>query len=142
MVNTTLEKFGYPDTLIKEYDHWIVLLRKEQVTIGSLVLCAKSDVTEFSALSPEAFTEMNVAISDIERTLKQAFDYDKINYLMLMMVDPHVHFHVFPRYADKRDACNLSMIDAGWPAAPKLVDAKVLSSQEMDELRHHILRFW
>ena len=21
------------------------------------------------------------------------------NYLMLMMVDPHVHFHVIPRYA-------------------------------------------
>ena len=25
--------------------------------------------------------------------------YERINYLMLMMVDPHVHFHVIPRYS-------------------------------------------
>lgn len=142
MLNTTLKKFGYPDTLIKEYTHWVVLLRKEQVTMGSLLLCSKSDETEFSALSQQAFTEMSRVIKDIERTLKKAFDYDKINYLMLMMLDPHVHFHVFPRYADERTACHLSMIDAGWPAAPKLTDGKALSSQETEDLRHYILRFW
>ena len=43
MTNETMRKFGYPDTLIREYEHWVVLLRPAQVTLGSLVLAAKSD---------------------------------------------------------------------------------------------------
>ena len=99
MANQTAVRFGYPDTLIREYDHWLVLLREPQATLGSLVLCAKPDVTKFSALPTEASTEMEVVISEIERVLKAAFSYDKINDMMLMMVDPNVHFHVIPRYS-------------------------------------------
>lgn len=142
MTNQTEVKFGYPNTLIKQYKHWTVLLREEQVTLGSLVLCAKSNATEFSALSTEEFTEMSTAISDIERVLKTAFDYDKINYLMLMMVDPNVHFHVFPRYAEVRDACGFHMVDQGWPTAPKLTDSKSLTPDECSKLRAHIISFW
>lgn len=35
MTNETILKFNYPDSLIREYDHWVVLLRPAQVTIGS-----------------------------------------------------------------------------------------------------------
>lgn len=142
MANQTEVKFGYPNTLIKQYKHWTVLLREEQVTLGSLVLCSKSEATEFSALSTEEFIEMGIAISDIERVLKTAFDYDKINYLMLMMIDPNVHFHVFPRYAEVRSACGFHMIDQGWPTAPKLTESKNLTPEELNKLRTHILSFW
>ena len=54
MANETMRKFGYPETLIREYDHWVVLLRPAQVTLGSLVLAAKSDATAFGQLPPEA----------------------------------------------------------------------------------------
>ena len=53
MTNQTAVRFGYPDTLVREYDHWLVLLREPQATLGSLVLCEKSDATEFSAISAE-----------------------------------------------------------------------------------------
>lgn len=91
MANETMTRFGYPATLIREYDHWVVLLRPVQVTLGCLVLCAKSDVTEFSQLTPAAFEEMHTAVSDIEKALAEVFQYNKINYLMLMMVDPATH---------------------------------------------------
>ena len=42
MINDTIKKFGYPATLVKDYDHWVVLLRPAQVTLGSLVVAAKS----------------------------------------------------------------------------------------------------
>ena len=42
---------------------------------------------------------------------------------MLMMVDPHVHFHVFPRYAGSRDLDGLTFADAGWPGPPDLKSA-------------------
>src|SRR3546814_10708518 len=66
---------------------------------------------------------MRHAITDIEAALRQAVDYSKINYLMLMMVDPHVHFHVIPRYEGQREAKGLSIEDKGWPNAPALGDA-------------------
>jgi hypothetical protein len=29
-MNETIRKFGYPDTLIHAYDHWVVLLRRSR----------------------------------------------------------------------------------------------------------------
>ena len=142
MVNETAIRFGYPETLIREYEHWLVLLREPQPTLGSLILCAKADVTEFSALPGEAFAEMGAVVADIERVLKTAFAYDKINYLMLMMVDPNVHFHVIPRYAEPRSACGLSIADAGWPALPKLAEALELTAGQREALIGHICGYW
>jgi len=142
MANQTAVRFGYPDTIVREYEHWLVLLREAQATLGSLILCAKADVTEFSALSREAFFEMGAVVKDIEKALKAAFDYDKINYMMLMMVDPNVHFHVIPRYAKPRSACGLTLPDPGWPALPQLGNALEVSPAERDALIAHISGCW
>ena len=37
---------------------------------------------------------------------------------MLMMVDPDVHFHVLPRYAQSRSFAGLEFRDHGWPGPP------------------------
>lgn len=119
-MNGTLAKFGYPATVIKEYDHWCVLLRPQQVTLGSLVLAAKSDATSFSSLPPAAFAELAMVTSDIERHLHRTFNYDKINYLMLMMVDPHVHMHVLPRYQAEHSYDGHQFSDKSWPGPADL----------------------
>jgi len=142
MTNQTAVRFGYPETLIREYDHWFVLLREQQATLGSLVLCAKSEATEFSALSMEAHAEMGKVVGEIEHALKDAFDYEKINYLMLMMVDPNVHFHVIPRYSEARSACGLTIPDPGWPAMPQLGVAHELTSTEHEALLAYISSYW
>ena len=142
MPNQTIIRFGYPETLVREYEHWVVLLREQHVTLGSLVLCAKSDATAFSELAVDVFEEMGTVVSDIERVLNAAFRYEKINYLMLMMVDPNVHFHVFPRYAGERSACGLTMSDLGWPGAPKLNESRELTPAERDALCGHITSYW
>ena len=77
----------------------LVLLRPAQVTLGSLVLAAKSDATAFRRLPPGAYGELATITAEIEATLSAEIGYERINYLMLMMVDPNVHFHIFPRYA-------------------------------------------
>lgn len=142
MINQTATKFGYPDTLIHEYDHWVVLLREQQVTLGSIVMCAKSDAQDFSALPKEAFSEMREVVRDIERVLKEVVDYEKINYLMLMMVDPNVHFHVLPRYSGSRSAGDLTITDHGWPVAPQLGKTRDLNPEERDELCSYIRNYW
>lgn len=119
-MNTTLVKFGYPATLLKEYAHWAVLLRPHQVTLGSLVLASTHGATALGALPPPAYAELATVTADIERCLKAFRPYDRINYLCLMMVDPHVHFHVLPRYAAPQEFAGQTFADAGWPGVPDL----------------------
>jgi len=142
MTNQTAVRFGYPATLIREYDHWLVMLREPQATLGSLILCEKSEATEFSAISVDSCREMSLVVTDIERALKAAFSYDKINYLMLMMVDPNVHFHVIPRYSQARSACGLTIADPGWPVVPQLGEAQEVTPAQRDALREHISGYW
>ena len=128
MINPTITKFGYPATLVREYEHWVVLLRPAQVTAGSLVLAAKSDATAYGDLPAEAFTEQGQAVAEIEQILRTVVGYDKLNYLMLMMVDLHVHFHVIPRYRGARSIAGIELADHGWPGPPDLKSAIELDS--------------
>ena len=137
-MNPTIEKFGYPATLLHELQHWLILLRPAQVTLGSLVLAARSDVTAYADLPPEAFAEQGDAVRLIERALTAFTGYERINYLMLMMVDPNVHFHVIPRYSEPRRWGGLEFPDAGWPGPPQLGSAVTLSSQEIAQLNDEI----
>lgn len=130
-MNPTMEKFGYPATLLRELDHWMILLRPAQVTLGSLVLAARSAATAYSDLPREAFAEQADAVAIIERALRAFVDYERINYLMLMMVDPNVHFHVIPRYSHARQWSGIDFPDAGWPGAPQLGAAIQLSDEQI-----------
>jgi diadenosine tetraphosphate (Ap4A) HIT family hydrolase len=131
MINDTIRKFGYPQTLIKGYDHWVALVRVAQPTLGSLILAAKSDCTAFGDLPADAFAELAHVTADIENALSAQVGYEKINYLMLMMVDPHVHFHVIPRYEGSRQWDGLDFGDAGWPKAPDLASAVTLNDAQV-----------
>ena len=138
-MNQTIEKFGYPATLLKELEHWVILLRPAQVTLGSLVLAAKSDATAYGALSHEAFAEQGDAVALIERALADFTRYERINYLMLMMVDPNVHFHVIPRYSVPHHWSGIEFVDAGWPGPPQLGSALQLSGEQISALVEALL---
>ncbi len=120
MTNPTMKKFGYPDTLIHDYSHWVVLLRNDQITLGSLVVAEKSPATSLSAVEPRALAELASIAGDIEAAFARTFQPDKFNYLMLMMVDPNVHFHVLPRYSGARECAGVTFEDRAWPKAPSI----------------------
>ncbi len=140
--NATIAAFGYPETLIAAYRHWVVLLRPQQVTLGSLILASTGPATAFSEIGAAAFEELGRAVGDLEATLRAAFAYDKINYLMLMMVDPHVHFHVLPRYAEPRSFAGAAYADAGWPAAPDLKAVNETAAEQRAQLTAHLRERW
>jgi diadenosine tetraphosphate (Ap4A) HIT family hydrolase len=123
--NATETKFGDPDTRIAQTACWTVLLRPKQPTLGSLVLVCREPVQQFSALSPAAFADLAQVVKGVEGMLAQVVGYERINYLMLMMVDPDVHFHVIPRYASARQHAGVQYSDAGWPGPPQLEPAVV-----------------
>ena len=55
--------------------------------------------------------------------------YERINYLMLMMVDPNVHFHVIPRYSEARQWDGVEFPDAGWPGPPRSSTPRLYAGQ-------------
>jgi diadenosine tetraphosphate (Ap4A) HIT family hydrolase len=118
--NATETKFGDPDTRIAQTACWTVLLRPKQPTLGSLVLVCREPVQQFSALSAAAFADLAHVVKGVESMLEQVVGYERINYLMLMMVDPDVHFHVIPRYSAARQHAGVDYPDAGWPGPPQL----------------------
>ena len=142
MSNATLAKFGDPETRLADYTHWRVLLRAAQPTLGSLILGAKSEARAFSALPVEAYAELGQATREIETVLSDFVKYERINYLMLMMVDPHVHFHVIPRYQGMRDFGTLKLPDKGWPGPPDLASAVALEPAQRASLAAALRTRW
>ncbi len=130
MPHETLLKFNYPHTLLREYQHWAVVLRPKQVTVGSLVLICTEDTRSFPNISAGAFAEMQTVTHDIETTLKQLLAFDKINYICLMMVDPQVHFHVLPRYAKPVAISGSEYADPFWPGPPDVTKALDLNEEQ------------
>jgi diadenosine tetraphosphate (Ap4A) HIT family hydrolase len=125
-VNPTAAKFGYPQTLLAEWTHWAVLLRPVQPTLGSLVLVCRDPARRFGAISAGAAAELRLAVAAVERALGECLRFDRINYLMLMMVDPDVHFHVIPRYAAPRSYGGRDYADPFWPGPPDVTRAEPL----------------
>jgi len=140
--NATMTKFGFPDTVVAEYEAWTVQLRPKQVTLGALVLICKTPATAFHEIGAVAFAELERATTDIERALARLVGYERINYLMLMMVDPDVHFHVLPRYSQPRPFAGASFADAGWPGPPDLKTGIDADAALQAELVAALRRIW
>jgi diadenosine tetraphosphate (Ap4A) HIT family hydrolase len=142
MANATELKFGDPGSRIAQTDHWTVLLRPRQPTLGSLVLVCREDVRAFAALSAAAFADLQQVVQRVESSLREVVAYERINYLMLMMVDPDVHFHVIPRYQAARQFEGQSYPDAGWPGPPALEPAVVPDAAARAVLLGRLVAAW
>ena len=134
-MNATIKKFGYPDLLLKEYDYWVILLRPDQVTLSSLIIACKEEEESFSDISIAAHNELKIVIHNTENVLKDTFHCNKINYLALMMVDKHVHFHVIPRYSSKVEFNEKQYHDRNWPKAPILSDVIDIETEQLKALQ-------
>ena len=141
-MNETIVKFGHPGTLVHEYAHWVVLLRPAQITIGSLVLACKEDATAFSSISAGASAEIVTAVQGIESTVGRCFSVERFNYLMLMMVDPNVHFHVIPRYSSPVSFEGGEYADSTYPKPPDVTSKLEMSGETFEKLRKRLMEDW
>ena len=137
-MNSTIEKFGFPNSIVREFDHWLLLVRPAQVTLGSMVLAAKANSTAYGELPVASFAEQGRIVAIAEPALTKFCAYERINYLMLMMVDPHVHFHIIPRYSSTRRWNGLEFPDSAWPGPPALGSAVQIETDHIKQLAGEI----
>lgn len=136
-------KFKIEENTIYKSKYWTWSLRPEQVTLGSSILSLNRKCRNFSELDKEEFADLESIVKLIEKTLKSTFSYNKINYLMLMMVDDHVHFHVLPRYEEIRDLYGLKWIDQDWPRPSRLesfINDDEILSKIVSDLKSNIAK--
>lgn len=114
------EKFRVDELKVFENDTWIWSVRPLQCTLGAGILSTKKYTEQFSAVPTDGGADLVRIARVIERTLQRAFGYEKVNYLMLMMIDLNVHYHVLPRYSGEITFAGVAWVDQGWPALPVL----------------------
>ena len=114
------KKFSGDSLLINDYKYWSWCLRENQVTLGSSVLLNKACKKSFGELSNEELLELRDVISNIEYAISKEFNYDKINYLALMMIDPLFHYHIIPRYKEDKALEGLKFKDFNYPGPSNL----------------------
>ncbi len=138
ITEATFKKFRISELTIKEYDSWILLIRASQVTLGSLILINKNGAIEFGSVPAHELFEMGRIINELETKLKSAFNYDKINSQMLRMVDPEVHFHIMPRYAEPKIFNGKEFLDQNWPGPFSLKNENNITDEELLNLHNYL----
>ncbi len=125
-MSATLEefraKFRLDELTILRTEHWTWSTRPVHSTLGSGILSLNRFCTSLGQITPEEGRDLALICSKIEKALEVTFNPQKMNYIMLMMVDRPVHFHVLPRYADKKAFAGVEWVDSGWPKPPALGD--------------------
>ncbi|MDD5750366.1 MAG: HIT family protein [Candidatus Pacebacteria bacterium] len=122
-----LKVFDEENNLIRDYKHWKLLLRNRNTTLGNCVAIIKRHIEKFSDITFEEMEDLANVVKDVEKALKASFSYDKINYLMLMMKDPHLHFHILPRYSGPRSFAGIEWTDDDWPKSSHKVKEEIPS---------------
>jgi len=117
-------KFKVEELLVGETPAWSWSVRPAQPTLGAGILSLNRHADCFALVRADEMAELADLVGVVERSLRAAFAYDIVNYLMLMMVDRQVHFHVIPRYAKARRFAGLDWLDNGWPSFPAIGEAQ------------------
>jgi diadenosine tetraphosphate (Ap4A) HIT family hydrolase len=137
-MNATLQKFGYPERAIREYEHWVVLIRPVQLTLGSVIIAARSEARSLGGLRPDEMAELPGIIRSYESLIAQHFGAEKFNYLALMMVDPNPHFHGIPRYRAPVTFQGRSFTDEAFPKPPSLDIVNDCPPDTLSALQDHL----
>lgn len=104
---------------IKEYKYWTVYLHDNQYYLGRCVISYSKDLVDFFDTTNEEREEFLVVAEKLRNAIKRLFKPDLMNYASLGNYEPHhLHWHIIPRYKEKRIFENYEFIDKNWGLAP------------------------
>jgi diadenosine tetraphosphate (Ap4A) HIT family hydrolase len=140
LINTFRNKFRCAEFELWRGQGWCLSLRPDQLTYGSMVLSVLDDSTRFSDINSAHAAGFLAGLRQAEKLAIDVFGAQKVNYLALMMVDPVVHFHIFPRYSESFNKHGQEWNDGDYPGpirvGPAPTDEPVLQAIWKDLAGH------
>lgn len=121
-------------------DFWTLVLNDNQATLGRVFFALRRHETDIAALSDAEVLSLWAFVRETKAALSALFAPDHFNFMALMNLTPHVHVHIFPRYADKREFAGHSFADSHYgdhydPAENRALSADA-EQQLLAALRH------
>jgi diadenosine tetraphosphate (Ap4A) HIT family hydrolase len=91
------------DEVVWQFAHSVALLGQWQYYRGYCVLVSRRHATELSQLADPERRAFLDEMCLLARAIEECFRPHKMNYELLGNQVPHLHWHLFPRYADDPD---------------------------------------
>lgn len=102
----SLWRSGENPYFIHEFEHSIFVVGDHQFHRGYCLLLLKEHVRELHELETKALAALFQELMKAGRALVDTFNPWKMNYSCYGNVDPHIHWHLFPRYDSEPDYLN------------------------------------
>lgn len=108
-------------------DFWTLVLNENQATLGRVFFALNRHETDAAALSDAEVLSLWAFVRETKAALASLFAPDHYNFMFLMNLTPHVHFHIFPRYAHPVEFAGQTFADSRYgdhydPAESRPVD--------------------
>ena len=91
---------------IHEFEHSVLFVGDHQFHRGYCLLLLKEHVRELHELEPTVYVALSQELLAAGRAVVETFKPWKMNYSCYGNVDPHIHWHLFPRYDSEPDHLN------------------------------------
>ena len=129
-----------PDYLVKELSTGYAVLSKYQYEYykGYTIFLCKRHVGELHELEKSFRTEFLKEMSRVAEAVYKALKPDKLNYELLGNTEPHLHWHIFPRYKEDPNFVRpIWVVDKNIRQA----DSTITSRTEIRQLKDRINKF-
>jgi diadenosine tetraphosphate (Ap4A) HIT family hydrolase len=91
---------------VQEFEQSILVVGDHQFHRGYCLLLLKEHVRELHELDGEAYLALSRELMAAGRAVVETFGPWKMNYSCYGNQDPHIHWHLFPRYDSEPDHLN------------------------------------
>ena len=120
----SLWRSGRSPHFIHEFENSILVVGDHQFHKGYCLLLLKEHVRELHELGPTVFLALSDELLKSGQAIVKTYKPWKMNYSCYGNVDPHVHWHLFPRYDSEPDHLNHPWVHAA-EFKDHLIDAEM-----------------
>ena len=121
---------------VAEFETGYIVIGDYQFFQGYTVFLCKEHKTELHELEPNFRIQFLKEMSLVAEAVYRAFKPQKLNYECLGNTDPHLHWHIFPRYeGDPRPQGSVWVIDKAIRQAKKTRP----TPEELEKLKGQLL---
>ena len=122
-------------------DHWAVNLGTDQLYLGRAYVTAREHKGSLMEMSPEEWSDLGIVVRGMERAYKEAFGAVPVNWTAMMnhsykkeVVDPHLYWHVFPRYKNPVTLAGITFNDDAYGEHYLLEPTRIVDDAVLTEI--------